>query len=335
MVWYKNQTDDIVISSRIRLARNLKDYPFYCKIDKNQSKQMIQQVTEAIFNDRLNLKDCFEKIDFDNLDKVKQYTMLEKYIISADFLETKNPKALILEKSQNINIMLNEEDHIRIQAINSGYNIEKCLTEANRIDTLLQESLNYAFDKQYGYLTSCITNVGTGLRASFMLHLPMLEKYGHIQSISNNISKFGMTIRGMHGEGTKSFGSIYQISNQTTLGKTEQQIIEDLKNITIQIVEREKNVRQNLKNTQNIDILDKIYRSYGIIKYCKKIRFEEAMKHLSNIWLGKDIGVLDITQNIYNIMMDIQPATIAYKFNIDEQQDIELYRAKYINDVLK
>ena len=231
--------------------------------------------------------------------------------------------------------MLNEEDHIRIQAINSGYNIEKCLTEANRIDTLLQESLNYAFDKQYGYLTSCITNVGTGLRASFMLHLPMLEKYGHIQSISNNISKFGMTIRGMHGEGTKSFGSIYQISNQTTLGKTEQQIIEDLKNITIQIVEREKNVRQNLKNTQNIDILDKIYRSYGIIKYCKKIRFEEAMKHLSNIWLGKDIGVLDITQNIYNIMMDIQPATIAYKFNIDEQQDIELYRAKYINEVLK
>ncbi len=336
MMWYEEKNDNnIIISSRVRLARNLKKYPFNNFINNKQSKEMIETVTNAIFNDRLSSKNCFEKIDFDNLSKIKQYTMLEKYIISNNFIESNKPKAIILEKNANINVMINEEDHIRIQSINSGYNIEKCFEEANRIDNLLEESLTYAFDSQYGYLTSCVTNVGTGLRASFMLYIPMLEKFGHIQSISENISKFGMTLRGMHGEGTKAFGSIYQISNQTTLGKTENQIIEDLKNITMQIVEREKNLREMLKKDKNLDIIDKIYRSYGIIKYCKKINFEEAINHLSNIWLGLDIGILDnnILDNMYSIIMNIQPANIIDRFNITEKDNTELYRAKYLNEV--
>ncbi len=335
MLWYEEQKDNIVISSRVRLARNLKDYPFYYAISNKDSKEMIEKINKAIFNDRISSRSYFEKIDFDSLDDIEKYAMLEKYIISNNFLESDKPKAIILEKNGNINIMINEEDHIRIQAINSGYNIEKCLEEANRIDNLLEESLDYAFDKQYGYLTSCITNVGTGMRASFMLHIPMLEKYNQIQAIARNIAKFGMTLRGMHGEGTKAFGGIYQISNQTTLGKTENQIIEDLKNITMQIVQREKEIRKNIKNEENINILDTIYRSYGIINYCKKIKFEEAMEHLSNILLGLDIKVLDNVRNtnIYSIMMKIQTANIIQEFNITEKDDIEKYRAKYLNDV--
>lgn len=336
MMWYEQENDNnIIISSRVRLARNLKEYPFYKFISNNQSEEMIEKVTKAIFNDRISSKDCFEKIDFSNLNKIKQYTMLEQYVISNNFLESNKPKAIISEKNSNINIMINEEDHIRIQSINSGYNIEKCFKEATRIDNLLEESLSYAFDSQYGYLTSCVTNVGTGLRASFMLFIPMLDKFGHIQSISESIAKFGMTLRGMHGEGSKAFGSIYQISNQITLGKTENEIIEDLKNITMQIVEREKNLRKILREDKNLEIIDKIYRSYGIIKYCKKIKFEEAINHLSNIWLGLDINILDnnISKNMYNIIMNIQSANIIDRFNIEEKDDIELYRAKYLNEV--
>ncbi len=336
MLWYEEKNDDIIISSRIRLARNLKNYPFYYAINNEQSKEIIKTINGAIFNDRLSIKNCFEKIDFDSLDKIKQYTMLERYIVSANFLESKKPKSLILEQNKNINIMINEEDHIRIQAINSGYNIEKCFEQANRIDNLLEETLSYAYDKQYGYLTSCITNVGTGLRASFMLHIPMLSKYEYIQSITESIAKFGMTLRGMHGEGSKSFGNIYQISNQVTLGKTEKQILDDLKNITMQIVEREKNIVEALKNKKHIETVDKIYRSYGIIKHCKKIKFEEAMEHLSNIWLGLNSGIIDKSlcdKNIYNIMMNIQSANIIDKFNISEKDDIAIYRAKYLNQI--
>ena len=336
MLWYEEKNcDNIIISSRVRLARNLKDYPFYNFINNEKSKEMIDKVTNAIFNDRISSKNCFEKIDFENLDKIKQYTMLEKYIISNNFLESSKPKAIILEKNSNINIMINEEDHIRIQSINSGYNIEKCFEEANRIDNLLEESLSYAYDNQYGYLTSCITNVGTGLRASFMLYIPMLERFGYIKSMSESIAKFGMTLRGMHGEGTKAFGSIYQISNQITLGKTEKEIIEDLKSITMQIVEKEKELRQILKQDKNLDMIEKIYRSYGIIKYCKKIKFEEAINHLSNVWLGLDLDILDnnLSTSIYNIIMNIQTANIIDRFNITEKDNIELYRAKYINEI--
>lgn len=334
-MWYEEKNNNnVIISSRVRLARNLKDYPFYNFINEAQSKEVIEKVTKAIFNERLNSQVCFEKIDFDNLDKIKQYVMLDKYIISHNFIESKKPKALILEKNSNINIMINEEDHIRIQSINSGYNIEKCFEEANRVDNLLEETLAYAFDNQYGYLTSCISNVGTGLRASFMLYIPMLEKFGHIKNICESIAKFGMTLRGMHGEGTKTFGSIYQISNQITLGKTENEIIEDLKNITMQIVEKEQNFRKILKEEKNLDIIDKIYRSYGIIKYCKKIKFEDAINQLSNIWLGIDLNILDnIPINIYNVIMNIQSASIIDNFNIKDKDNIEQYRAKYLNEI--
>lgn len=335
MLWYEEQKDNIVISSRVRLARNLKDYPFYYAISNKDAKEMTEKISKAIFNDRISTKSYFEKIDFDIINNIEKYLMLERYVVSNNFLESDKPKSIILEKNGNINIMINEEDHIRIQAINSGYNIEKCLEEANRIDNLLEESLEYAFDEQYGYLTSCITNVGTGMRASFMLHIPMLEKYNQIQPISRNIAKLGMTLRGMHGEGTKAFGSIYQISNQTTLGKTENQIIEELKNITMQIVQKEKEFRNNIKNEENINILDTICRSYGIINYCKKIKFEEAIEHLSNILLGLDIEVLNNikNKNIYSIMMKIQTANIINQFNITEKDDIEKYRAKYLNSI--
>ena len=336
MYWYEeNNNNNIIISSRIRLARNLKNYPFYDYLSKEKSKEIINLVNNSIFN-KNNYNNFFDKVDFDNLSKIKQYTMLEKYIISDTFLESKKPKGLILEKNGNINIMINEEDHIRIQAINNGYNIEKCFEEANRIDNLLEENLSFAFNNQYGYLTSCITNLGTGLRASFMVHIPMLYKYGYIPSIVESITKFGMTIRGMHGEGTKSFGGIYQISNQVTLGKTENQIIEDLKGITFQIIEREKALREGLKENINSDTIDKIYRSYGTLKYCKKIKFEEAMICLSNIWLGIYCNILEkpINNSIYKIMMSIQPANIIDKFDIDDKNNIELYRAKYLNSVL-
>lgn len=169
-----------------------------------------------------------------------------------------------------------------------------------------------------------------------MLHLPMLERYRQINDITQNISKFGMTIRGIYGEGSKALGGIYQISNQATLGKTEKEIMSDIKNITSQIIEKEKYFRTKYKAENNIELLDEVYRSYGILKNCKKISNEEALNHLSNVWLGLYLNLFEksLNDNIYNIMMKIQPANLTKKFKDMKKNEFEIYRAKLINELI-
>ena len=340
MKWYENPDIDnnIIISSRIRLARNIKEYPFYKFLNRENAREITEKVKNAIFNGISNGDKYFQFIDMEKVSDLEKIAMIENHLISLDFLNNDLPKGLILENGKELSIMINEEDHIRIQSIEFGNNIEKAFKTANKIDDLIEEKIDYAFDEDFGYLTSCLTNVGTGMRASFMIHIPMLEKYNQINDIAQSISKFGMTIRGIYGEGSQALGGIYQISNQATLGKTEEELIANIKNITLQIIEKEKFLREKIKNESNIDLIDKIYRSYGILKNCKKISNDEALNHLSNIWLGMYYKILnkDLSKtNIYNIMMMIQPANLIKKFNkLDEKEQFEIYRAKLINDIL-
>lgn len=340
MKWYENMSinNNIIISSRIRLARNIKDYPFSKFLNKNDAKCIVYTVKNAIFNGINNGDKYFKFINMENVSDLEKIAMIENHSISLDFLNNDLPKGLILENGKDLSIMINEEDHIRIQSIEFGDNIEKAFEFANKIDDLIEEKVGYAFDEDFGYLTSCLTNVGTGMRASFMIHIPMLEKYRQINDIAQSISKFGMTIRGIYGEGSQALGGIYQISNQATLGKTEQEIISNMKNVTFQIVEKEKYLREKLKKENYIDLIDNIYRAYGILKNCKKISNDEALNHLSSIWLGIYYGLLnkDLPKtNIYNIMMKIQPANLIKKYsNLEGKEQFEIYRAKFINDIL-
>lgn len=335
--WYENENldEDIILSSRVRLARNIKKYPFSNIISNEQSQMLLKDINE-IFSEN-NFDENYNFIEINNLSDIDKYCMLENHTISPELLKKSKPSAALINGDDSVSVLVNEEDHLRIQTILPGNNIETALEKSNKIDDIIEEKTEYAFDKKYGYLTSCITNTGTGLRASFMIHIPMLEFSGQLRNIIPIIGKFGMTIRGIYGEGSEPIGSIYQISNQITLGKSETEIIEGLKSITEQIIQNENIIRENIIKSQKYSILDKVYRSYGILSNCKKISSKEAMSLLSDVRFGIMSGILDIKKpklNIFNIMMNIQPGNL--QKNAKEVQtniDMDCLRAKYINDM--
>ncbi len=265
--------------------------------------------------------------------------MMEKHIISPFFVKVKWPAYLILSKDEALSIMVNEEDHIRIQSMASGMNLQKALDEANRMDDLFEEKVVYAFDQNLGYLTACPTNLGTGLRASYMIHVPALETTGQLQFILDAIGKFGLTVRGIYGEGTDALGSVFQISNQVTLGQTENEIIENLTSVTKQIVEQELIVRNKLLNDKRTRFEDAVYRSFGILSHARMITSKEAMTLLSDMKLGIELGIIKTKNNekinIYNLMAKIQPANLQImhnkNLNVDER---DIARAEYIRENL-
>lgn len=339
--WYDSNevNNNIVISSRIRLARNIKKYPFSSKLLSNQAADLINEVKDSVINSRTAFGNTFDFINIKDKSDAEKYSLLENHSVSYELINKKTPAAVLIKDDETVSIMINEEDHLRIQTVLPGYNIEKAWDLADKIDDLIEESVEYAFDENYGYLTSCITNVGTGMRASFMIHIPLIEMSGQIKSLSQAINKFGMTLRGIYGEGSESLGSIYQISNQVTLGKSEKEIIEALKNVTNQIIEQENTLKSEVIKDRKIELEDKIFRSYGILTNCRKISSKEAMQLLSDLRLGFMTGILHAENNpinIYKIMMNIQPGNLVKYINKNiSLDDRDVQRADYIRDMLK
>ena len=337
--WLKgnNNNSDVVISSRIRLARNLKEFPFSTKISNEQANLLLENIKNGFFQSNNSIEEKYKYIvtnEMTNLDKI---ALLERHVISPMLINKKETTGLILSDDESKSIMINEEDHVRIQCLAQGMNLEKTFEEANIIDDILESYLDYAYDEKYGYLTSCPTNVGTGLRASYMIHVPALESTGKLQFILEAIGKFGITVRGIYGEGTQAEGSIYQISNQITLGQSEQDIIENLKSVTLQIVDQERKVRNNLLNEKKYQLEDAIYRSYGILSNARVITSKEAMTLLSDVKIGIELGIIKLEKelNIYELMMNIQPANLQRNTNKDltsDNRDIE--RANYLRNNL-
>lgn len=338
--WYEDKKLDsgVVISSRIRLARNIDKYPFSKMLKNADALKMIAEVKEAIINDRTPIANSFEYVDMGDISAVEKLSMIENHLISPELAQKRDNCGAIIKDDKSVSIMINEEDHIRIQAIMAGYNIEEAWQLAKRIDSLIDENVKYAFDKQYGYLTSCVTNTGTGLRASVMVHIPLLEKTGQLRNIMNSISKFGMTIRGIYGEGSEPLGSMYQISNQITLGKNEVDIINGLKNVVDQIIENEQGLRNRYISNNREEALDRVFRAYGILSNCKIISSKEAVSLLSELRLGVVSGLISsdkLKSNVYNIMMNIQAGNIQQRLGREcdvKARDIE--RATYLNSVL-
>lgn len=324
-------SSDVVISTRIRLARNLKDYPFPCKLNSQGREKVIEKVRDAVKKSNSPVASDFSFIKMSELTSSQSVSLVEKRLVSPEFISDTDGRALLISKDECFSIMINEEDHIRLQVITKGLSLEQAYDTADKLDTLLDENLDFAFDEKLGYLTQCPTNLGTGMRASVMLHLPALEKSRAINRIAGNLSKLGLTIRGAHGEGTEPKGALYQLSNQVTLGISEKAAIENLKNITEQLIAQENQARERL--CSSIDIQDAISRSLGILRSALVISHDEALKLLSNVRLGiVSKQITDVsTETIDRLMLAVEPATLTVTLNKNlSAHDRDIERAKLI-----
>ncbi len=288
--WYlqSGKEADVVMSTRIRFARNLSNFPFINKAKKEDLEELENKIKDITPSLGYGLK--FLKLK--DIDDITKMSLVEKHIISPNFaLKKETNGAILINDDENICVMINEEDHLRIQILGDGFDIDNLMNLGIEVDETLEKNLNYAYSEKYGYLTACPTNVGTGLRASVMVHLPALTKTGNIQKILEVISNFGMNIRGVYGEGTKVYGNMYQVSNKQSLGVSEKDIIKNLKQIVEKIIEQERLARKILAK-ESIELEDEIYRAYGILANCKKISSNEAIDLLSNVKLGVDMGII-------------------------------------------
>ncbi len=332
--WYLTNAPegDAVISTRIRLARNLKDIPFPSLMTNEQRIELKERVKNVILNSNTPFAKSLKYIDINDVPKNEIGAMVERHIISREFAQSNKERAIILSEDESISIMIGEEDHIRIQVILAGLQLEKAYDIAERIDTLLYDSLHFAFDSQLGFLTECPTNLGTGLRASVMLHLPLTEKSKGISTLSDTISKIGFTVRGMYGEGTKASGSLYQISNQITLGISEKNALDNLKIITTQIVERERNLR---KEYNGLEAEDSVYRALGILGVCRILSSSEMVNLLSKIKLGISMGIIKSEINPIKLLIEGQPFMLMRKHGEMLPEERDIARAAYVRQAVR
>ncbi|UBH08525.1 protein arginine kinase [Macrococcus armenti] len=320
--WMQSGNDEpVILSSRIRLARNLENFVHPMMFSEGDAERVIECVGNVL---RLD----YDEIKMQDISEQERLMLVAKHLMSKELLKN-NGGAVYINDDESESIMVNEEDHIRVQVLGRDLSLQELYKRAQVIDKRLDEHLMISFDEHYGYLTTCPTNIGTGLRASVMLHLPGLSIMNRMNRIAQTINRFGFTIRGIYGEGTQALGHIYQVSNQLTLGKDEVSIIEDLQQVVEQIIEEELNMRKRMNNYDHIETIDRIYRSLGILKYSRKISVEEASLRLSEVKLGIDMGIIDIPFRFNELMIAIQAPFLNTVYDSDvtvEEKRSEMLR---------
>lgn len=329
--------NNIILTSRVRLARNLAHMPYPHMLSKEQVSEVIEEVASSITESNSAIAEDFHIVRLKDVEQLKRISMFEKHIVSSDLVNNYERAAVVVNKENDVSVMINEEDHIRLQVIYPGFKIKEAYEYANKLDDLMEEKLTYAYDGKLGYLTSCPTNVGTGIRASVMLHLPALTITKNINNVVNTVTQVGMTIRGIYGEGSNIMGNMYQVSNQVTLGLSEEEIINNLTAVTKKIVDQEEKARSLLYEKQKDELEDDIYRSLGILKYARTISTAEALNLLSRVRMGIEMGIIkDIEiSNINKLLVNVQPATLQLISGIDAgsgQRDKA--RAKILREAL-
>ena len=309
--WYENSVvnDGIVISSRVRLARNVKKFPFPVQMKQEEAEEVLKMVKDAVMNDRTPLANTFLFRRVDTLPMEEKRTMVESHIISPVLAQQQKPCAVMVKDDETVSIMINEEDHVRIQTICRREDIDAAWDLADKLDNLIEETVEYAYHEQAGFITACPTNMGTGLRASFMVHVPSLEKTGQMPHLSRTLSRFGITVRGIYGEGSDSLGGIYQISNQITLGQSEEEIIKNLKNAIHLVKEQEQKARKAIREKDEVAYEDQVYRALGVLEQARRISANEAAQCLSLLREGAQEGIFhwNYPKTMYQIFIETQP----------------------------
>jgi len=295
---------DIVLSSRIRLARNFEAYKFPTVFSHEEAKMIIANMEDILRKSSFQRFGKMELLKINEMQSLQKKVLVEKHLISPQLAEDSPHGAVLLTENEEVSIMINEEDHIRIQCLFPGLQLAEALHAANEIDDWLEDNIHYAFDEKHGYLTSCPTNVGTGLRASVMMHLPGVILTQQINRIIPAIHQLGLVVRGIYGEGSEALGNIFQISNQITLGKSEEDISRDLRGVVSQLISQERSAREALRKTSNIELEDRVFRSLGVLTNSRIIESKEAARCLSDVRLGIDMGYIDnMSETILNELM--------------------------------
>lgn len=327
---------DIVMSTRIRLARNIAGYQFPLAFTEDEAHK-IEQTVSGILVDQEKLPHQFTSYQMKQLDSLDKQVLIEKHLISPSLIEADHEAAAVISEDESLSIMINEEDHLRIQCILPGLQLEDAYKQARSIDRILDRQINYAFDEKYGYLTTCPTNTGTGLRASVMMHLPALTATKQMNKIAPIINRLGMVVRGIYGEGSEALGNVYQVSNQVTLGKAEVEILQELQGLTKQLIEKEREARKALLAHSRISLEDKLFRSLGTLRHARLLSTEEAAACLSDVRLAIDLDIIThINKTILNeCMIFMQPGFLQqYAGSSLSPKDRDVFRAKMIRERL-
>lgn len=332
----EGENADIVLSTRIRLARNLHNTKFPMLLSAEEAEQVNEQVLKALMSvDEENFH--FSYFPMQQLTKLQRQILVERHLISPNLANREQAASVFLTEDEGISIMVNEEDHLRIQCLASDLQLMESYQKASALDKHLNKQLSFAYDDQFGYLTNCPTNVGTGLRASVMMHLPALTMSKQMNKINHMLVRLGMAVRGIYGEGSENTGSIYQISNQITLGKSEIEILEELQSIVEQIIQRERHARQQIVQRAPIVLEDRLFRSLGTLRYARILTSEEAANCLSDVRLAVNLHLIeDISTHALNeCMMLIQPGMIQqYVGTTLAPTERDQYRAKLLQNKL-
>lgn len=330
---------DIALSSRIRLARNLCSLPFPNRAAGEQLAKVADQLKSTVNVLRTADSHNYMYIKMDQLSVLERNVLVEKHIVSPYYVEHPEHRALIVRDDAAVSIMINEEDHLRIQCMRSGLNLVDALALANQIDDTIEAKHDIAFNEQMGYLTACPTNLGTGLRASVMVHLPALVITRQINRIINASTQLGLAIRGLYGEGTEAAGNIFQISNQLTLGYTEQGIIDNLKSVAQQIVDQERTARAYLLRHSSQTLADRLWRAYGTLSYARSMSGQEALSLISEVRLGIDLKIVDeVPATIFNELLVTTRPNYLQKFaarNGISETERDKLRAQVIRETIK
>ncbi|RUS44232.1 protein arginine kinase [Cohnella sp. AR92] len=307
---------DVVLSSRIRIARNLRSFPFPMLATPAQSEGVVEQLLGIAESGRLNGLGPIHTYHLSDLTELDKLVLVEKHLISPALASESRNGALILTRNEDVSIMINEEDHLRIQCLYPGFQIKEAWEYASKIDDIFEEGVDFAFDEKHGYLTSCPTNVGTGIRASVMMHLPALVLTGQINRILSAVTQVGLAVRGIYGEGSEATGNLFQVSNQITLGQSENEILDNLYAVARQMIGHEKAARERLMAESRPRLEDRVERSYGILSHARIMDSKEAAQRLSDIRLGMNLGLLPgLDQPTLNeLIVSTQPGFLQQAF---------------------
>lgn len=328
--------NDIVIGSRVRLARNLAGVPFTAVAGDKQLGEVVSQVKEAM--DKSAEKEEYEFVQLSDVPYLERQLLIEKHLISPQHAEQVKQKAVVLRQDEATSIMVNEEDHLRIQALFPGMQLDDAWHLCSQVDDHYEEHLVYAFSEEHGYLTSCPTNVGTGMRASMMLHLPALTMTNQIRRVIGAVSQFGVAVRGIYGEGTDVLGNIYQMSNQVTLGRTEQEIVQHLTTVTRQVIDQERQARQYVAQRNRNKLEDRVWRSYGLLANARMMSSHEAMKLLSDVRLGIDLDIVKGLEAriLQELLVMIRPAHLQHIMGQEfDSHERDIHRAALIRERIR
>lgn len=326
----------IVVSSRVRLARNLRNFAFPGWAKKSERLQILETIKPKV--EELGEMQNSDSVYSQDLSALEKQVLVERHLISREHAAKGVGSAVVMNRKQTLSIMINEEDHLRMQAIRSGLQLKSVFKMIDKVDSELETKLDFAFHHQLGFLTACPTNVGTGMRASAMVHLPALVLGEQINQVIQAVNKIGLAVRGLYGEGTEALGNLFQVSNQTTLGEKEDEIIERLNKVILQIIEHENNARQMLLQKKSTTLLDHIGRGYGILRYAYSMSSKEALNLLSFMKLGIDLGIFpeEWRVSIDELFMETQPAHLQkgsqQKLAAEERDAL---RAEIIREKLK